>query len=256
MRFRPCIDIHNGKVKQIIGSTLRDEGDSAQENFVSEKDASYYAKIYKDNDLPGGHVIMLNPRGTGYYEATLAQALLALSAYPGGLMAGGGIDDENAGYFIDAGASHVIVTSFVFSKGTVNSDNLKKLEDAVGRDRIVLDLSCRKTDRGYMIATDRWQNLTDVRVDEELLETLSDRCDEFLVHAVDTEGKSSGIDEQLIRILAASPIPVCYAGGVSSYDDILRIKEAGSGRVDVTVGSKLDFFGGDLSLQEIIRCTR
>ena len=256
MIFRPCIDIHNGKVKQIVGSSLRDEGDAATENFVSDKDAAYYAALYRDKNLPGGHVINLNRKDSIYYEASRAQLFAALRAYPGGLMAGGGINADNAKEFIDAGASHVIVTSFVFSDGSVNMDNLNALVASVGADRIVLDLSCRKADGRYLVATDRWQKLTDEAVNTDTLGRLGKYCDAFLVHAVDAEGRSAGIDEELVGILAGSDKSICYAGGISSYDDIRRLRETGRSRVDFTVGSRLDIFGGNLSIEEIIRCTR
>ncbi|MCR5474309.1 MAG: phosphoribosylformimino-5-aminoimidazole carboxamide ribotide isomerase [Lachnospiraceae bacterium] len=256
MIFRPCIDIHNGKVKQIVGSSLRDEGDFAKENFVSDKSAASYAGLYKRYGLTGGHVIMLNGRDSEYRKATEDMAYEALGAYPGGLMAGGGIGDDNAASFLDAGASHVIVTSYVFSGGVINMDNLSALVRAVGSGRIVLDLSCKRTDEGYMVTTDRWQKMTRVKVDANLFDRLGKYCDGFLVHAVDAEGKASGIDEELTGILAGADRPVCYAGGISSLDDIARIKKAGKGRVDFTVGSKLDIFGGNLSIEEIIECTR
>lgn len=256
MEFRPCIDIHNGMVKQIVGSTLRDAGDKATENFVSDHDAAYYAGLYKSYGLFGGHVIMLNAYDSPYYEATRAQAVSALKAYPGGLMAGGGINADNASYFIDAGASHVIVTSYVFSDGAINMDNLQKLVGAVGREHIVLDLSCIKRGDAYFVATNRWQTVTDEEVNEELFAHLSGYCDEFLVHAVDSEGKSSGPDERLIGILGNANVSVCYAGGISSYDDIIKIKDIGKGKVDFTVGSRLDIFGGDLSIEEITECIR
>ena len=256
MRFRPCIDIHNGKVKQIVGSTLRDEGNLATENFVSDKEASYYAGLYKDYGLTGGHVIMLNGEGSSYREVTKAQALDALRVYPGGLMAGGGINCDNAAEFLSAGASHVIVTSYVFSDGAVNMDNLHRLVDTLGKDRLVLDLSCKKADGAYRVATDRWQKITDVEVNEKLFEDLGRYCDEFLVHAVDSEGRSSGIDGELVRILAKADRPVCYAGGISCIEDIMKLEEYGCQRVDFTVGSRLDIFGGNLSMEEIIKCTR
>ena len=256
MLFRPCIDIHNGKVKQIVGSSLRDEGDTATENFVSDRDAAYYAGLYKDHDLPGGHVINLNGKNSEYYEASDRQVLSALGAYPGGLMVGGGINADNAAKYINAGASHVIVTSFVFSGGMINMDNVDALVRSVGADRIVLDLSCRRVGGEYVVATDRWQHLTDEKVSEDTLERLGQYCDAFLVHAVDSEGKSAGIDEDLIAILAKCDKSICYAGGISSYDDIRRLCDIGLSKVDFTVGSRLDIFGGDLSLEEIIKCTR
>ena len=256
MRYRPCIDIHNGKVKQIVGSTLSDKGDTAEENFVSDRDAAYYAGLYKEKNLPGGHVIILNKADSGYYEASKEQAVAALRRFAGGLMAGGGINADNAGFFLDAGASHVIVTSYVFNDGGINMDNLRRLVDAVGLHNIVLDLSCKFTDGRYQVATDRWQKISDVTVDKDLFDMLGEYCDEFLVHAVDVEGRSAGVDERLVGILADVDHPVCYAGGISSYDDITRLSEIGCGRVDFTVGSRLDIFGGHLSIEEIIKCTR
>ena len=256
MRFRPCIDIHNGKVKQIVGSTLRDAGNYAKENFVSECDAAFFAKLYKKYGLGGGHVIILNTRESEYYEETKAQALEALAAYPKGLMIGGGITADNAQEFLDAGASHVIVTSYVFRDGRIDRDNLANLVKAVGRDRIVLDMSCKFADDRYRVVTDRWQKMTDVEVNAKLFEELASSCDEFLVHAVDSEGKSAGVDETLIGILADVSIPVCYAGGISSLEDIGRLRQIGRGRVDLTVGSALNIFGGDLRLEDVIECTR
>ena len=254
MRFRPCIDIHNGKVKQIVGSTLKDEGDMAQENFVSVKDAAYFAGLYREYGLKGGHVIMLNGRDSQYYEATKAQALLALSAYPGGLQAGGGINADNAAQFIEAGASHVIVTSYVFKDGRINYKNMEKLAAAVGREHVVLDLSCRRRGGSYYIVTDRWQKFTSQEVTQELLFDLSKYADEFLVHAVDVEGKSAGVDRELAQILGSiDTIPVTYAGGVGSLEHLARLKEWGRGRLDVTIGSALDIFGGSLKFEDVIR---
>ena len=197
MEFRPCIDVHNGAVKQIVGGTLSDLGDRAQENYVSERDGAWFAKLYRSCSLPGGHVIMLNPESSPYYEATKAQALSALSAWPGGLQIGGGINADNASSFLDAGAGRVIVTSYVFRDGIIAWDNLKKLTDAVGSDHLVLDLSCRKRDGEYYIVTDRWQKFTDTKVTGKTLELLSSHCSEFLVHAADAEGKQAGIEADL-----------------------------------------------------------
>ena len=251
MRFRPCIDIHNGKVKQIVGGSLKDEGSFAADNFVSEKGADYYALMYKESGLTGGHVILLNKSGTPEYEADLAEAGKALNVYRGGLQIGGGVTEKNAKSFIDMGASHVIITSFAFAGGKVIYENLEKLALAVGKERIVLDLSCRKKDGKFLVVTDRWQKFTDEEVSEKLLEKLSLYCDEFLVHAVDVEGRQSGIETKVVNILAGSPIPVTYAGGVSSLNDIHLINDAGKGKVDVTVGSALDIFGGKLSYGEL-----
>ena len=251
MRFRPCIDIHNGKVKQIVGSSLKDEGSFAKDNFVAENGADYYANMYKESGLTGGHVILLNTAETPEYEADLAQAKKAFDAYRGGLQAGGGITDKNAKNFIDMGASHVIITSFAFKEGKVLYENLEKLVSAVGKEHIVLDLSCRKKDGEYYVVTDRWQKFTQEEVTKELLIRLSAYCSEFLVHAVDVEGKQSGILTDIVCLLSESPIPVTYAGGVASLSDVSLINEAGRGRVDVTVGSALDIFGGKLSYGEL-----
>lgn len=256
MEFRPCIDIHNGKVKQIVGSSLSDTNDFAKENFVSEKGSDYYAKLYKENNLPGGHVIILNKKDSPYYEATRQEAVKALKTYPGGLMIGGGVTDENAAEYINSGASHVVVTSFVFKDGLIHIDNLEKLVKAVGKEKIVLDLSCKLIDGCYRVVTDRWQKVTKETVREQLFEDLAQYCDEFLVHAVDSEGKSAGIDEKLIEKLAQINHTITYAGGISSYDDIRRLDEIGKGRVNFTVGSRLDIFGGELSMGEIIKCIR
>lgn len=254
MRFRPCIDIHNGQVKQIVGGSLRDEGDEAQENFVSRQDGDFFAKLYKEYGLTGGHIILLNPASSEFYDADVRQAELALAAYPGGLQIGGGINAENAEQFIDMGASHVIATSYVFKDGQVNYDNLRALVSAVGREHLVLDLSCRLRDGEYYIVTDRWQKFTDVRVNEETLDELAGYCDEYLVHAVDVEGKASGIEERVAGLLGDwGRLPVTYAGGVASFDDLKALKTLGRDRVDVTIGSALDIFGGSMAFRDILR---
>lgn len=254
MEFRPCIDIHNGKVKQIVGSSLADTGDSAKENFVAEKGADYYAGLYREKGIKGGHIILLNPVFSDYYEATRAQALKALRAYPQGLQIGGGINDTNAEAFLEKGASHVIVTSFVFRDGRIDMKNLERMKAAVGKERLVLDLSCRMRDGMYYIVTDRWQKFTEEVVNERTLDMLKDYCDEFLIHAVDVEGKNQGIEEQLVGALGkwGKDTPITYAGGVHCYEDIQKLKEIGSGRIHVTVGSALDLFGGMLELGRIM----
>lgn len=252
MRFRPCIDIHNGKVKQIVGGSLRDQGDLARENFVSEQDAAFYARFYQSYGIRGGHIILLNPETSPYYKETKEQALAALRAYPGGLQAGGGIRPKNAWEFLDAGASHVIVTSYVFRDGQISWEHLEKMLRSVGKERMVLDLSCRKRDGAYWIVTDRWQKFTQVEVNRETLDRLSGCCDEFLVHAVDVEGKASGIETELAALLAeCEGIPITYAGGVGSFRDLEKLKEAGKNRLDVTVGSALDLFGGPMPFSQI-----
>ena len=253
MRFRPCIDIHNGKVKQIVGGSLKDQGDQAAENFVAEQDAAWYAFLYKEKKLSGGHVILLNPASSPYYETTKAQAMKALAAWPGGLQIGGGIHDENAEEFLRAGASQVIVTSFVFKDGQFKEENLNRLVHAVGKEQLVLDLSCRKKDDAYYIVTDRWQKFTDVRLTPAILDELSGSCAEFLIHAVDVEGKASGIENELAEILGSwGKIPVTYAGGVGSFDDLRDLKKLGQNHLDVTIGSALDLFGGQMKFEEVL----
>ena len=252
MRFRPCIDIHNGRVKQIVGGSLTDAGDRAKENFVSEMDAAWYADLYRSHGLTGGHVILLNAKDSPYYEQTKAQALSALREWPGGLMIGGGISADNAGEFLDAGASHVIVTSWVFRDGHIRYDRIRTLRETVEKKHLVLDLSCRKRDGKYFVVTDRWQKFTEEEVTADLLSRLQDSCDEFLIHAVDVEGKARGIEEALVKLLAgACDIPVTYAGGVGSYEDVRKLRDLGKGKVDVTIGSALDLFGGPLEFRKV-----
>lgn len=301
MRFRPCIDIHNGNVKQIVGSSLKDEGDLAKENFVSSKDAAFFARMYKEKGLYGGHIIVLNSAESPYYEASVNQALSALKETPGCLQVGGGITAENAWKFLDAGASHVIVTSYVFKDGKVNYENLRRLVSEVGKEHIVLDLSCRKklfADRtlenadipvsegtlenvkvtvsagtlendeaqlsevlgnsnkktgDYFIVTDRWQKMTMVELNADTLDEFSSYCDEFLIHAVDVEGKQSGIETELATLLGNwGRIPITYAGGVHNYKDLDILRKCGKGKLDVTIGSALDIFGGTMNMDEVI----
>lgn len=253
MEFRPCIDIHNGKVKQIVGGSLKDAGNLATENFVATQDAAFYAKLYKDAGIKGGHIILLNAVDSEYYQATKEQALLALRTYPGGLQVGGGITPGNAKEFLDAGASHVIVTSYVFKDGRIHYERLIELVNAVGKEHLVLDVSCKKTDKGYVVVTDRWQKLTDELVTKDLMDKLSGYCDEFLVHAVDVEGKAEGIEKELAAMLGEwQGKPITYAGGVHSYEDLDLLKKLGRERVNVTVGSALDLFGGKLAWEKVL----
>jgi phosphoribosylformimino-5-aminoimidazole carboxamide ribotide isomerase len=236
--FRPCIDLHDGKVKQIVGGTLSDSREAVRENFVSEKSSAEYAALYRRDGLRGGHVISLGP---GNDQAARA----ALAAYPGGLQMGGGVNLENAAAWLDAGASHVIVTSWVFQGGRVDFERLASLEQKVGKDRLVIDLSCRRRDGAYWVVTDRWQTFTSVRIEAETLLQLSEACAEFLVHAVDVEGLCRGIDGELVELLgSSSPIPTTYAGGANSLADLAEVTRLGKGRVDLTIGSALDIFGG------------
>ncbi|MBQ6845430.1 MAG: phosphoribosylformimino-5-aminoimidazole carboxamide ribotide isomerase [Agathobacter sp.] len=266
MQFRPCIDIHNGKVKQIVGSSLKDIGNQAEENFVSEQDAAFYANMYKEDGVVGGHIILLNAADSEYYDATRQQALNALRAYPKGLQIGGGITAENAPYYIEAGASHVIVTSYVFKDGKINYANLQKLVASVGKERLVLDLSCRYLDgktvldeesvareAGYYVVTDRWQKFTAEKVSLELLDELSQYCDEFLIHAVDVEGKQNGIERALVELLGRwGKCPMTYAGGVRSFEDLKQLDELGHHKLNVTIGSALDLFGGTLKYRDVL----
>lgn len=265
MKIRPCIDIHNGKVKQIIGETLKDgsslKSGSACENFVAEEDAAFFASLYKEMGLGGGHIILLNSaKEEEAYSADKKQAFSALEAFPGGMQAGGGITPLSAGSFLNAGASHVIVTSYVFRDGRLCGEALKEMIRAVGTNRLVLDLSCRRREDGlYAVVTDRWQKFTDLVVNEKTLESLKDFCDEFLIHAADAEGKRSGIETELVSILGSwqkkSGFPVTYAGGVHSMEDLDTIGELSGGCMDVTVGSALTLFGGDLRLDDLVRKT-
>ena len=247
MKFRPCIDLRNGKVVQIVGSTLSDQTqESLVTNFESALTPAQFARMYRADQLFGGHVIALGPGNTN-------AALDALQAFPGGLQMGGGINPENAHTFLDAGASHVIVTSYVFSKGRMDMDKLNALVNTVGKNRLILDLSCRKRDGQFWIVTDRWQKFTEMAVTPATLENLSIFCDEFLVHGVDVEGKMQGIQEELVTLLGKhSPIPATYAGGAGRFSDLDRVKALGKGRVDLTIGSALGIFGGTIPYQEVV----
>ncbi len=253
MKFRPCIDIHNGKVKQIVGGTLQDAGDMAKENFVAEQGASFFADLYKSRGIYGGHIILLNGKDSDYYQKTREQALEALQAYPGGLQVGGGITVDNAAEYLDAGASHVIVTSYVFKDGAINWERLEALSKVVPKEKLVLDLSCRKKDGQYYIVTDRWQKFTNEVVTLELMEKLYGYCDEFLIHAVDVEGKASGIEKELALLLGKwDKCPITYAGGVGSFKDLEDLKTLTNGKVDVTIGSALDLFGGTMEFEKVL----
>ena len=253
MQFRPCIDIHNGKVKQIVGGSLSDEEDYARENYVSDMQAADYAALYRKKGLRGGHIILLNSKDSKFYEADLEQARGALSEWPEALQIGGGVTAENARQFIEMGASHVIATSYVFSDGLIRYDRLQKLADAVGKEHLVLDVSCRKREEQYFIVTDRWQKFTKQPLEKELFRKLSRYCDEFLVHAVNVEGTGMREEEKLLNLLAdETEVPITYAGGIGSMADIEKIKNIGRGSVNFTVGSALDLFGGPLKLDEIV----
>lgn len=253
MKFRPCIDIHNGKVKQIVGGSLRDVGDFASENYVSGEDSSFYASLFKQDGIEGAHVIMLNSRDSEYYQSTKDMALKALAEYPGKLQIGGGITADNAAEFIEAGAGHVIVTSYIFENGKLSYERLNRLVSAVGKEHIVLDLSCRKKDNRFFVVVDRWQTFTDVCISTELLDELSEYCDEYLIHGVDAEGKRSGTDPELIALLSGSDRTITYAGGIASMEDIENIRKISGGRMNITIGSALDLYGGKLPYKELVK---
>ncbi len=236
--FRPCIDLHEGKVKQIVGGSLNESQAGLRTNFVSNRSAAWFAELYKRDGLTGGHVIMLGPGNE-------SEARSALQAYPGGLQVGGGVNVDNARSWLDAGASHVIVTSWVFRDGVLDRERLQLLVKSIGRNRLVLDLSCRKRDGNYFVVTDRWQKFTDMIVSREVLQDLANECDEFLIHAVDVEGLCRGIDLELVANLSEwSPIPTTYAGGASSLNDLETVERVGRGKIHLTIGSALDVFGG------------
>jgi len=236
--FRPCIDLHDGKVKQIVGGSLTDNPATLQTNFVSERPSRWYAELYRKDNLLGGHVIML---GSGNESA----AKEALGGFPGGLQVGGGINLQNAQSYLDAGASHVIVTSWVFREGRLEWDRLNQLVTAIGKNRLVLDLSCRRKGADYFVVTDRWQKFTQMQVEEKTLQELSKYCAEFLIHAADVEGLCRGVDLELVEKLGLwSPIPTTYAGGARSLADLETVTRTGKGRIDLTIGSALDIFGG------------
>lgn len=238
-----------------MGGTLSDNGAAA--NFESDLDGVYYAHLYHEKRLTGGHIILLNPVTSEYYEADKALAFGALKEYPGEFQAGGGITADNAMEFIEAGASHVIVTSYVFKNGQINYDNIEKLVKTVGREHIVLDLSCRRQNGQYYIVTDRWQKFTDVTVSVKTLDALASYCDEILVHAADVEGKCRGIETELVELLGGwNKLPVTYAGGVGSYGDLRELKDISHNRLNVTVGSALDLFGGNLKFEKVLEICR
>jgi phosphoribosylformimino-5-aminoimidazole carboxamide ribotide isomerase len=247
MKFRPCIDIHDGKVKQIVGSSLFDGPHKPVTNFETDLSPAYYASIYKKDALYGGHVIML---GKGNEFA----AIEALKAFPGGLQVGGGINPQNASRYLDASASHIIVTSYVFKDGIIHWDRLEELKQTVGKNRLVIDLSCKKKDGSYFVVTDRWQNFTTTTLSADTFSKLESYCDEFLIHAADVEGKQGGIDQELVILLGKfTTIPITYAGGIRSIEDLELTYSLGEGHVDATIGSALDLFGGALSYSAVVQ---
>jgi phosphoribosylformimino-5-aminoimidazole carboxamide ribotide isomerase len=250
VKFRPCIDIHQGKVKQIVGETLQADPAQVVENFVATESPGYFANLYKKDGLTGGHIIMLG----GGNEAAAEEAL---QAYPGGLQIGGGIHAENATRYLDLGASHVIVTSYIFQDGRLNREHLDRIALKVGKDRLVIDLSCKERDGKYYVVTNQWRTFSDFEVNAANLSELAAYCDEYLIHAVDVEGKREGVQEKLAAQLAEwATIPTTYAGGARSLEDLERFRDITGGKLDITIGSALDIFGGRLPYRDVIAYTR
>ncbi|KAL7935980.1 hypothetical protein V8C35DRAFT_296529 [Trichoderma chlorosporum] len=239
-RFRPCIDLHAGQVKQIVGGTLDSSSEALQTNHVSQHPAEYFARLYRDNELEGAHVIMLG----GGNDAAARQAL---QAWPGKLQVGGGIKDTNAKEWVDAGAEKVIITSYLFPDGHFSQQRLDAVLEALGGDKakLVIDLSCRRQGDRWFVAMNKWQTLTDMEINQESIKLLEPYCSEFLIHAADNEGLQRGIDEKLVECLAEwCSIPVTYAGGGRQLEDLETVKRLSRGKVDLTIGSALDCFGG------------
>ena len=245
-KFRPCIDLHEGKVKQIVGGSLSDSG--ADTNFVSQHKSSFFASLYKDLGLTDGHLISLGPNNQAAVEA-------ALKCYPKGLQYGGGVTLENATWYLEAGADKVIVTSFLFEHGELSWSRLSDISSEVGAHNLVIDLSCRRSDGGWVVATDRWQTLTRTPINQETIEQLQPYCSEFLIHSADVEGLRNGIDKDLVSLLGdIVSIPATYAGGATDIDDLKIVQDLSNGKVDLTIGSALDIFGGSgVSLNECVQ---
>ncbi|KAL4065778.1 hypothetical protein V8B97DRAFT_1110482 [Scleroderma yunnanense] len=250
--FRPCIDLHDGQVKQIVGGTLSDSDPEAlRTNFIASQSPGNFARLYKEHDLQGGHIIKLGPRNDD-------AAREALAAWPGGLQIGGGITADNAQRWLDAGASKVIVTSYLFPGGEFSLERLEGLSTIVGKDRLVVDVSCRRRENKWLVAMNKWQDITDMEVCQETLDLISQYCSEFLIHAADVEGLCQGIDEDLVKKLGEwVSIPTTYAGGAKHIDDLALVDRLSGGKVDLTYGSSLDIFGGVLvKFEELVQISR
>lgn len=245
MKFRPCIDLHDGKVKQIVGETLTDN--QTIENFISKNGAEFFAKIYKEAKLTGGHIVMLGPGNRD-------EAIKALHAFPGGMQIGGGLNDENYKEYLDEGASHIIVTSFIFSDKEIDLEKVKRISNSAGSKKLVIDLSCKLKNNNYYVVSNKWKDFTNFKITKDSLGMLSKYCDEFLIHAADVEGKKNGADLRLIELLSEiTDIPVTYAGGIQNLDDVKEVSKSGNNKIDLTIGSALDLFGGNIKIQELLK---
>lgn len=241
MLFKPCIDLHDGKVKQIVGSTLN--SNHLVENFISSKDSLYYSSLYKKDNLTGGHIIMLG-------DGNQHQAEMAIKNFQNSFQIGGGIRLENASYWLSIGAQKVILNSAIFENQKISKNFLSDFQKKIGKEKITIDLSCKKKNDDYFLSLNKWQTFSDIEVNENLFSFLAEYCSEFLIHAVDMEGKQSGIDKQLIHLIQKSPIPVVYAGGISSLEEIKYLHKK---NIAYSIGSALDIFGGKhISYQELI----
>ncbi|MCC5847814.1 MAG: phosphoribosylformimino-5-aminoimidazole carboxamide ribotide isomerase [Verrucomicrobia bacterium] len=245
-RFRPCIDLHQGRVKQIVGGSL-DAADAPQTNFISENAPAWFAERYRRDGLRGGHVIQLGP---GNRDA----AREALAAWPNGLQLGGGVNDANANEWLGAGAEKLIVTSWLFDENArFQWKRLETLANQIGPEKLVIDLSCRDAHPEWRVAMNRWQTPTDLYVSPQTLTELADFCSEFLIHAADVEGLRGGMDDDLIRMLGDHcPLPVTYAGGAARFEDLAHTEALSGGRVDLTIGSALDLFGGNIPYADCV----
>ena len=236
--FKPCIDLHDGQVKQIVGGSLNDTGAGLKTNFVASQPPEVFAAKYREDRLDGGHVIKLGP---GNDDA----AKRALAAWPDHLHLGGGIDIDCAHSWIEQGANKVIVTSWLFPNGIFAPERLSALSNRLSKNRLVVDLSCRRVGDGWVVAMNRWQTLTSFAITEANLALMATSCSEFLIHAADVEGLCQGIDQELVTVLGKwSSIPCVYAGGGKAIDDLMLVDRLSNGRVDLTYGSALDIFGG------------
>lgn len=257
-RYIGCIDIHDGQVKQIVGSTLTTNDQTLSTNYVSPHSPTYYAELYRKNGVLGTHVIKL-----GSTETNDRAAEEALAAWPGKLQVGGGVNLGNCKEWIEKGADKVIVTSWLFPEGQLSWDRLKQISDMVGKERLVVDVSCKRVideNEGrveWVVAMNKWQTLTTTVLSQQLFTELREYCTEFLVHAADVEGLCQGIDEELVAQLGEwcrgwDDISVVYAGGARSFQDLELVEKLSHGKVDLTYGSSLDIFGGSVKFQDLV----